>query len=132
MNKPCFEVFDLHTPPPPPGFYRSTISGARYRTSRRGNRVLLVVHSLDGVLPSYRHVSDYFALEGVSPTGIATARQRLVRLYQACGIEPVVGQPIEPVDLFGGRLMVEIDHDCYGGEVRLKVVGYRTAGDAPF
>jgi hypothetical protein len=132
MNKPCFERTDFDGALPPPVFYSSTITNARYRSSRRGNRMLLVVHALDDVVAPHDRVSDYFTLEGVSPGGMATARRRLLRLYQACGIEPAPGEPIEPADLFGARLVVEIDHDLYNGELRLKVVGYRAAGQPPF
>lgn len=132
MNKPCFEHCDLDRALPPPGFYASTISTARYRKSRGGNRMLVVVHALGDVPPPHDHVSDYFALEGVSPSGMATARRRLLRLYRACGIEPTAGAPIEPADLFGSRLLVEVEHDHYDGELRLKVVGYRTVDQPPF
>jgi len=132
MNTPCFERSDFESALPAPGFYPSTIGSARYRCSRRGNRMLLVVHTLSGAAPPYDHVADYFTLEGVSPAGLATARRRLLRLYRACGLHPSTDQPIEPADLFGARLLVEIDHDHYNGERRLKVVGYRPADHPPF
>lgn len=132
MNTLCFERSDFDSALPPPGFYPSTIATARYRSSRRGNRMLLVVHALSGAPPPYDRVADYFALEGVSPTGMATARRRLLRLYRACGLQPSAEQPIEPADLFGARLLVAIDHDPYNGELRLKVVGYRPADSPPF
>ena len=132
MDKPCIEPSDFADELPAPGSYRSTIASARYRSSRRGNRMLLVVHALDGVGPPHDHVSDYFTLEGVSPRGVATARRRLVRLYHACGLDPGVGDRIDPADLFHARLDVEIEHDLYDGQRRLKVVGYRRPGTAPF
>lgn len=132
MNNPCFERCDFDNALPVPGVYPSTICSARYRSSRRGNRMLLVVHSLSGAPPPYDHVADYFALEGVSPTGMATARRRLLHLYRACGLQPSAEEPIEPADLFGARLLVDIDHDHYNGELRLKVVGYRPADSPPF
>jgi hypothetical protein len=57
--------------------YPSTIRTARYRLSRGGHRMLLVVHALEGVAPPHDQVADYFTLEGVSPRGVATARRRL-------------------------------------------------------
>jgi hypothetical protein len=132
MHHPCFERADFDDALPAPGFYPSTISAARYRVSRRGNRMLLVVHGLDGVTPPYDRVADYFTLDGVSPGGVATARRRLLRLYQACGIAPEPGAPIAPADLFGAHLVVEIAHDLYNGERRLKAVGYRSADHPPF
>jgi hypothetical protein len=132
MNKPCFDHSDFDDALPPPGLYPSTITGARFRSSRHGNRMLLVVHALDGVPPPHDRVSDYFALEGVSPRGAATARRRILRLYQACTLTPAPGDPIEPADLFGARLMVEIEHDSYDGAPRLKAVGYRRLGHPPF
>jgi hypothetical protein len=54
------------------------------------------------------------------------------RLYQACGLRPAPGEPIEPADLFNARLVVEIAADLYNGERRLKAVGYRHADQPPF
>lgn len=132
MNKPCFDRSDFDAALPPPGLYPSTIASARYRSSRRGNRMLLVVHALDGVDSPHDRIADYFTLEGVSARGAATARRRLLRLYQACALTPAPGDQIEPADLYGARLMVDIEHDLYDGELRLKAVGYRKVGDPPF
>lgn len=131
-DHPCFERGDFDDALPAPGFYPSTIGTARYRVSRGGHRMLLVIHTLDGVAPPHDHIADYFTLEGVSARGLATARRRLRRLYQACGLAPAPGEPIEPADLFGARLVVEIADDLYNGERRLKVVGYRHADQPPF
>ena len=133
MNEhPCFERTDFDDALPAPGFYPSTIRTARYRLSRSGHRMLLVVHALDGAVAPNDQVADYFTLEGVSARGLATARRRLRRLYQACGLAPAPGEPIEPADLFGARLVIEIAEDLYNGERRLKVVGYRSAEQPPF
>ena len=118
-DHPCFERGDFDDALPAPGFYPSTIRTARYRLSRGGHRMLLVVHALDGVVPPNDQIADYFTLEGVSARGLATARRRLLRLYQACGLSPVPSESIEPADL-------------YNGERRLKVVGYRHADQPPF
>lgn len=131
-DHPCFERDDFDDALPAPGCYPSTIRTACYRRSRGGNRMLLVVHALDGVAPPHDQVADYFTLEGVSPRGVATARRRLRRLYQACGLSPAPGEPIEPADLCGACLVVEIADDLYNGERRLKVVGYRHADQPPF
>jgi len=131
-DHPCFDHGDFDDALPAPGFYPSTIGTARYRLSRSGHRMLLVVHMLDGVTPPHDQVADYFTLEGVSARGLATARRRLRRLYQACGLAPAPGVPIAPADLFGAHLVVEIADDLYNGERRLKVVGYRHADQPPF
>jgi hypothetical protein len=124
MNKPCFERSDFADTVPPPGCYPSTISTARYRSSRNGNRMLVVVHALDGVGAPHDHVPDYFVIEGASARGVSTARRRLVRLYRACGLNPVAGEAIDPGVLCEARLVVRIEHEQYDGELRLKVVGY--------
>ena len=132
MDNPCFECSDFDDALPPPGLYSSTITNARYRSSRCGNRMLVVVHALHGVGPPNEHVADYFTLEGVSPRGLATARRRLLRLYRACGIEVAPGHQIDPADLFDAQVEIALDHESYDGELRLKVVGYRRLGRPPF
>ena len=86
--KTCFLFEDFHDELPDPGFYPGSIKTARFRRSANKNRMLQVVHALEGVESAYKLVTDYFVLEGetVSPSGIFLARRRLVELYQACRI----------------------------------------------
>ena len=121
--KTHFQRADLQSSLPEPGYYRSTIRSAQFRTSARGNHMVEVIHTLTDVDDE---VPDYFVLEGVSPKGAATSRRRLVELYRACGREPVDGDPIVPEHLLNAQLDVLVDHDQWRGRPRLKVVGYRT------
>jgi hypothetical protein len=125
-----FDNADLEDTLPPPGFYRSRITTARYRRSSSGNRMLQVVHALAGVPPGHDCVADYFVLEG-SAYAIGMARRRLVELYRASGLEPKSGDEIAPADLFGAELEVKIDHDEWQGQPRLRVVTYRPLSPCP-
>jgi hypothetical protein len=81
-HKTCFRFEDFYDQLPDPGFYPSCIRSARFRRSANGNRMLQVVHALEGVEPVYQLVADYFVLEGerASASGILLARRRLVEL----------------------------------------------------
>jgi len=68
---------------PPPGWYPSTVVTACWRRSKRDNRMIYVVLALDCVPPPLDGVRDFFALEGISPQGLAYSRRRLVELYKA-------------------------------------------------
>jgi hypothetical protein len=125
--KTCFLFEDFHGELPDPGFYPGSIKTARFRRSANKNRMLQVVHALEGVESAYKLVSDYFVLEGerVSPSGIFLARRRLVQLYQACRIFPKEGDPIAPTQLVGARLQVRIEHEQWQGRMQLRVLAYR-------
>ena len=136
-----FEASELADSPPAPGNYTATIASARLRRSQGGNRMVQVVHALDGVAPGHDRVTEYFVLEGASPRGLALARRRLVELYRACGLDPREGEEITPTELVEARLEVKVEHETFRGEVRLRVVAHRVLGaarspsdseDAPF
>ena len=123
--KTCFQFEDLFEELPPPGYYRSSIHSARFRRSANGNRMLQVVYSLDAVWPAHQLVTDYFVLEGASPSGVLLGRRRLVQLYRACGLEPKEGGEIVPAELVQARLEVRVEHEQWEGQPRLRVVAYR-------
>ena len=89
-NQSYFQLQDLVEQLPAPGYYPGSIERARFGQSANHNRMLQVVHTLEGVEPAYQTVCDYFVLEGehVSPSGLFYARRRLVELYRACSIFP--------------------------------------------
>jgi len=128
MSTPRFEPADVSDELPVPGFYPSTITAARIRCSQSGNRMVHVVHALDGVPPGRDRVAEYFVLEGASSRGLALAKRRLVGLYRAAGLDPREGDAIAPEELRGARLEVQVDHDEWQGERRLRVVGHRPLG----
>lgn len=125
-NRICFGPSDLADELPAPGWYASTIASARFRHSAKGNRMLQVVHQLEGVGAARDHVADYFVLEGTSERGVSTARRRLVQLYRACGLDPREGDEIRPGDLCQARLGIKVAHDEWNAQRRLRAVGYRS------
>jgi hypothetical protein len=120
-----FQDEDLSEELPAPGYYPSSISQACFRRSSHGNRMLQVVHELDGVGAAHARIADYFALEGENPSGVRWARRRLVQLYRAIGLDPKQGEKISPTDLIEARLQVEVEHDERESPSRLRIVGYR-------
>lgn len=124
-RRACFEESDLSDALPAPGVYAGTVTTARLRRSSSGNRMVHVVHTLDGVAAGHDRVAEYFVLEGASARGLQVARRRLVDLYRACGHEPEAGEEISPEDLLGARLEVKVEHETWRGEIRLRVVGHR-------
>lgn len=137
MSTPRFEEWDLADELPAPGVYPSTITGARVRKSANGNRMVQVLHAIEGGPGTRDRVAEYFMLEGASPRGLALSRRRLVSLYRACGIDPRQGDAINPSELHGARLEVELEHETWQRKRRLRVVGHRLLGSgstdgAPF
>lgn len=126
-QKTCFQFEDFFDELPVPGYYLSCISDARFRRSANGNRMLHVLHALQGVQSAHQLVADYFVLDGerASPLGILLARRRLLELYEACGIFPKQGEEIVPARLLEARLQVRVEHEQWQGRSRLRVVGYR-------
>jgi len=122
-----FGPSDLADELPAPGWYASTITSARFRHSGNGNRMLQVVHQLEGVSTASDHVADYFVLEGTSERAVITARRRLVQLYRACGLEPREGDEIRPRDLCQARLGIKAEHDEWNTQRRLRAVAYRAS-----
>lgn len=116
---------------PAPGFYKSTVVGARFRRSEQGNQTLQVVHELEGLAPGRDRVAEYFVLEGSSPRGLALSRRRLVELYRSCGLSPRSGDAIDPADLLEQRLEVRVEHDAWQGRPRLRVTSHRALGSGP-
>jgi len=129
-RRACFEEADLSDALPAPGYYASTVTGARLRRSSSGNRMVHVVYALEGVAPGHDRVAEYFMVEGASPRGLQVAHRRLVDLYRACGREPCAGQEIAPEDLVGARLEVKVEHETWRGETRLRVLAHRPAAAA--
>jgi hypothetical protein len=132
-----FEPDDVDEELLPPGFYASTVTRARLRTSAMGNRMIHVLHAIDGVAQGRDRLADYFVLEGAAPHVLALTRRRLVQLYRAVGIEPHVGASIDPSDLVDTKLDIRLEHDRFRGAPRLRVVEYRpraahSDGDPPF
>jgi len=127
INQSFFGLQELVEELPAPGYYLGCIERARFRQSSNHNRMLQVVHTLEGVEPAYQRVSDYFVLAGehVSVSGILFARRRLVELYHACGIFPADGDEILPAQLLHARLQLRVEHEQWEGRQRLRVVGYR-------
>lgn len=124
-NRLFFQPEDLSAILPAPGYYRATITAARFRTSLRGNRMLYLSLRLHGVSPAYQHLADYFVLEGGSPEGRSVARRRLVRLYCACGLHPEDGDEILPSHLIDASLEVKLDHVEWANQIRLRVLAYQ-------
>lgn len=125
-----FDDSDFQHDLPPPGFYVAAVVGARFRMSQSGNDTIQVTFEIEGVPPSNDRVAEYFVLRGSNPRGRALARQRLVELYEACGLAPKGGEAIDPADLFGARLQVKLGHDAWQGQPRLAVIGHRPLGSA--
>ena len=138
MTTARFEESDLADELPVPGAYASIIATAQLRRSQGGNRMVHVVHALEGVAPGHERVAEYFVLEGASARGLAWARRRLVELYRACGFDPRPGDPIAPAELIGAQLEVEVEHETWQGARRLRIVGHRplvsgpASADVPF
>jgi hypothetical protein len=109
----------------PAGFYPSSIAQSRLRRSASGNRMIHVVHALEGVAPRHARLADYFVLDGASDYVLALTRRRLVQLYRAAGLSPRTGAPIDPTVLLGSRVDVRVEHDLWRGQPRLRVVEYR-------
>ncbi len=124
-EKACFLIEDVDDDLPEPGYYESQIISARFRRSSNGNRMIQVIHCLDGVSPAHQTVADYFVINGSSSSGIAMGRRRLVQLYRTCGLEPKKGEEIYPKDLVEARLKVRVEHDEWEDQPRLRIVGYR-------
>jgi hypothetical protein len=120
-----FEPDDFAVDVPSPGFYPATVETARYGRSTQGNDMIRVVYHLEGVARGYELVTEYFVVVGGSPRGCAVARQRLLQLFRACGLEPSPGVEVSPADIFGHRLEVRVTHDEWEGRARLRVTGYR-------
>jgi hypothetical protein len=129
-SNPRFEVSDVTDELPAPGSYQSTITSARFAHSQSGNRMVLVVHTLEGVAPGRDRIAEYFVLEGVSPRGLAMARRRLVGLYRAAGFDPREGDAIAPNVLVGAQLEVQVDHEAWQGQMRLRIISHRRHGTA--
>jgi hypothetical protein len=125
LKKAFFQHEELSDELPAPGYYRSTITNAEFRRSASGNRMLQIVHCLDGVSPAHELVADYFVLEGASPTGVLMGRRRLVQLYRALGLNPKQDDEISPADLVEARVQLRVEHDEWESQPRLRVVGYR-------
>ncbi len=124
-HKAYFNPEELSEELPLPGYYRSNITSASFRNSANGNRMLQLVHCLDGVSPLHELVTDYFVLQGASPQGVFIGRRRLVQLYRACGFDPKQGGEIAPADLLQAQLQVRVEHDEWEGQPRLRIVAYR-------
>jgi hypothetical protein len=130
MSKLRFEAQDLHTDLPAPGLYPAQIKDARFRRSVNGNRMLQVIYVLDEVSAAHGRLSEYFVLEGGSAFGLARTRRRLVDLYLAAGLDPKPGDEIAAGELVGATVELEVEHDRWQGQPRLKVVGHRYRRDA--
>ena len=130
MESTQFLDADLSEEVPTPGLYVSTITTARLRSSQSGNAMVHVVHAIEGVLPAYDRVSEYFVLEGASARGLALSRRRLVELFRACGKAPAAGEEITPSALLGARLRVKVEHEQWRDEVQLRVVAHLPLTDS--
>ena len=131
MEATQFLDADLSEEVPTPGIYVSTITTARLRSSQSGNAMVHVVHALEGVVPAYDRVSEYFVLEGASARGLALSRRRLVELFRACGLVPRPGEDIAPAGLQGARLRVKVEHEQWRGELHLRVVAHLPLSEQP-
>jgi len=118
---------DLSAILPAPGYYRATITAARFRASSRGNRMLHLALRLHGVSPAFQSLADYFVLEGSSSEGRRVARRRLVQLYHACGFHPEEGDEILPSHLIDIGLEVKVDQVEWANQSRLRVLAYQPA-----
>jgi len=125
-----FHAEDLTQILPAPGCYAATITGARFRSSSRGNRMLQLALRLEGVPPAFQCLADYFVLEGASSLGLSVARRRLVQLYHACGFHPEEGDEVLPSNLVDLRLEVKVDHVEWEEQMRLRILAYRPAWPA--
>lgn len=123
--RPQFQQSDLDDELPPPGYYRSSITSARFRRSARGNDMIQLVYQLEDAPGTHSHVTEYFVVGGATPRTLAFARRRLAQLYRACGFSPEEGDEIDPADLLGSRLEVRVEHDEWRGESRLRVARHR-------
>lgn len=130
MSKLHFAAQDFRPELPVPGFYPAQVQDARFRRSANGNRMLQVIYALDEVSAFYGRVSEYFVLEGGSAFGLVRTRRRLVDLYFAAGRDPKPGDEIAGSDLVDARLDVELEHDQWQGQPRLKVVSHRRRQDS--
>lgn len=125
-----FEDEDLiDEAPPAPGYYEGTIASAVLKRSRRDNVMLEVVLELLDVPMPYNRVTDYFVLEG-APRAVRVAKNRLVRLFRACGLYPKAKDEIEPAALFGAQVEVKVEPDMYRGRTRLRVTRYQPVGSS--
>jgi hypothetical protein len=124
--KNYFQHQDLSDELPEPGTYTSRITGARFRRSAQGNRMLQVTYCLEGVSPPYDLLCDYFVIEGASPHGVSLGRRRLVQLYRACGFQPKEGEEISPRELVEARVRVRVEHDEWEAQPRLRIIGYQS------
>jgi hypothetical protein len=130
MSVTHFEQVDLDDDLPDPGLYCCTVAKAQVSKSSNGNRMVRVVYELAGVPTGREHVTEYFVLEGDRARGVAWARRRLVQLYWACGLGPRAGDLISPAALVGAELQVQVEHECWQGRDRLRVVNHRP-GEEP-
>jgi hypothetical protein len=130
MPKLRFDAQDLRLDLPTSGWYPARIEGAHFRRSASGNRMLQVVYGLAEVEARYARICEYFVLEGCSAFGRALTWRRLIALYRAAGREPLAGDELDTGDLVGCNVEVEVEHDRWQGEPRLKVVGHRPADAA--
>jgi len=121
---------ELSTALPAPGYYRATISAARFRESSHGNRMLQLSLRLHQVPGPCGRLADYFVLEGASSEGRSVARRRLLQLYHACGFYPEEGDEILPSRLIDIDVEVKVDHVEWAHGSRLRVLGYRAAWPA--
>lgn len=127
MSKLRFDAQDLQPDLPAPGVYPAQIQDARFRRSAAGNRMLQVIYALAEVSAAHSRVSEYFVLEGGTEHGLLRTRRRLVDLYLAAGRDPQPGDEIAASDLIGAIVEVEVEHDRWQGQPRLKVMGHRSA-----
>jgi len=125
MSKLYFSAHDLRLDLPTPGWYPACIADGRFRRSASGNRMLQIAYDLGEVEARYARVCEYFVLQGGSDFGRVMTWRRLVALYRAAGREPAVGDEIGARDLVGCEVEVEVEHDRWQGEPRLKVVRQR-------
>jgi hypothetical protein len=89
--------------------------------------MLQIAYDLAEVEARYTRVCEYFVLEGGSDFGLAMSWRRLVALYRVAGRVPTAGDEIGAKDLVGCNVEVEVEHDRWQGEPRLKVVRQRPA-----
>lgn len=120
-----FENPDFLLPPfVTPDWCVSRITSAEFGENLRGDRQLLVTHSVSGITPACGRVTEIFALDG-RPHAVRLARRRLVYLYHACGLFPQEGDEIAPEDLRKAQLEVQVEYGHYLGRPQLQVIAYR-------